>query len=92
MAGKPMTKTGQELEFTKQAIKFIAKQDQPTQGRLREAIESYPDGREPLQGYKLFKKRVGDFRIIFDDQGKILKVELVGNRGEIYRRLERGGY
>ena len=89
---KPTTKIGQELDFSKQAIKFIAKQDKSTQKRLRDAIESYPEGRETLTGYAFYKKRVGDFRIIFDNMGKVLKVELVDNRGEIYRRLQRGNY
>ena len=92
MANKPMTKTGQELGFSKQAIKFISKQNQATQKRLREEIEEYPEGIEKLTGYKLFKKRAGDFRIIFSDKGKIVKVELVDNRGEIYRRVQRGNY
>ena len=92
MVNKPVTKSEQLLDFSKQAIKFISKQDQEMQKRLREAIEEYPDGIEKLKGYKLFKKRVGDIRIIFNDKGKIVKVELVGNRGEIYRRVQRGNY
>ena len=53
---------------------------------MREAIEEYPVGVKKLKGHELFRRRVGNFRIIFNDKGKILKVELVGNRGEIYRR------
>lgn len=92
MMDDPITKSGQKLDFSKQALKFIGKQDQDTQDRLREAIEEYPDGIKKLQGYKLFRKRVGEYRIIFNDKGRVVKVELVGNRGEVYRRLKRGNY
>jgi len=92
MKNEPMTKAGQLLDFSKQVLKFIKKQDKATQARLRKAIEEYPKGAEKLDGYNLFKIRVGDFRIIFDDLGTILKVEIIDNRGEVYRRLKRGNY
>jgi len=92
MQNEPRTKAGQKLDFSKQALKFIKKQNKATQARFREAIEGYPKGAEKLEGYNLYKVRVGDFRIIFDDMGTILMVEIIDNRGEVYRRLKRGNY
>ena len=73
--------------YSKQAIKFLKKQDMTTRKRIISAIENLPKGDvEKLQGTNNFRLRVGDFRIIFDKVGNMVYVEKIGNRGQVYRR------
>ena len=78
------------IKLTKEADKFISKQDKPTRKRIIKGIEELreADYHESLVGYPLFKKRVGDYRIIYDQNGHILSIILVGNRGQMYRDLK----
>ena len=78
------------IKLTKEADKFISKQDKPTRKRIVEGIEElrHADYHEPLSGYPLFKKRIGSYRIIYDQNGHILSIILVGNRGQVYKDLK----
>ena len=78
------------IQLTKDVEKFIDKQDKPTRKRLAQAIEALPDAsyHEPISGYPLYKKRVGAYRIIYDQNGHVLSIVLVGNRGQIYKDLK----
>lgn len=74
------------INYSKQAIKFIQKQDKTTQRRIISAIESLPAGDvKKLQGQESYRLRVSDFRIIFDKDGNVLFILKIGNRGEIYK-------
>jgi len=79
-----------KITLTKEADKFVSKQDKPTRKRIIEGIEELreADYHEPLVGYPLFKKRIGAYRIIYDQNGHILSIILVGNRGQVYRDLK----
>lgn len=75
-----------EIKYSKQSIKFLKKQDMPTRKRIVSAINLLPAGDvKSLQGRNGYRLRVGDFRIIFDIDGKILYIEKIGNRGQIYK-------
>jgi len=77
---------GREIIYSKQAIKFIRKQDKTTQIRLVTAINGLPRGDvKKMQGEDGFRLRVGDFRVIYDEQGHILYIIRIGNRGEFYK-------
>lgn len=74
------------IQYSKQAIKFLKKQDTSTQKRIINAINSLPFGDvKKLQGTNGYRLRVGDYRIIFDKSGDILFIEKIGNRGQIYK-------
>ena len=49
--------------------------------------------REPLHGplAGFFKKRVGDYRIVYrvDDKNRTITVYAIGNRKDIYRNLDK---
>lgn len=83
-----------DIIFSKQAKKFIEKQDKVTKKRLRNAIlelsENPYKAREvkKLKGDSAYRKRVGDFRIVFDivDQKLRINVLKVDNRGEAYKK------
>ena len=75
-----------EVQYSKQALKFLKKQDATTRKRIINAINLLPAGDvKALQGRNDYLLRVGDYRIIFDINGNILLIEAIGNRGQIYK-------
>ena len=75
-----------KIQYSKQAIKFLSKQDKPTRIRIIEAIKRLPEGDvKKLQGQHGYRLRVGDYRVIFDKTGDILYIEKINNRGQIYK-------
>lgn len=76
-----------EIKYSKQAIKFLSKQDKPTRVRIVNAINDLPNGDvRKLHGQDGYRLRVGDFRIIFDYEGNILFIEKIDNRGQVYKK------
>lgn len=90
---KPM-----QIEYSKEAIKYIDKLDKPTKQRLKKAFDKLlkepPQGDiKALQGQRnVYRLRVGDLRILFTinaDTNIILITQIVP-RGEAYKR--KGGF
>jgi mRNA interferase RelE/StbE len=64
------------------------------QDDLREAISGLgtdprPHGAEKMKGHPFLKIRVGDYRVVYEVQDKVLLVLIirVGDRKEVYRNL-----
>ncbi len=75
-----------EIHYSKQAVKFLSKQDRVTQKRIITAINKLPNGDvKKLQGRTGYRLRVGNVRIIFDLEGNVLFIEEIDNRGQIYK-------
>ena len=75
------------VQYSKQALKFLNKQDMPTKRRIINAINNLPSGDvKKLQGVNGYRLRVGDFRILFDRDGNITYIEKIDNRGQVYKR------
>ena len=75
-----------EIQYSKQAEKFLKKQNADTRNRIRNAIRSLPSGDvKKLQGKNGYRLRVGNFRVIFDKHGNVLYIERVDNRGQVYK-------
>ena len=80
-----------ELVYTRRAAKDIQKLDAPTRKRIGKALikfkESPLDFADKLRGEALgsYRFRVGDYRIVFDLEGRDIVVLRVGHRREIYR-------
>jgi mRNA interferase RelE/StbE len=81
------------ISISKQAKKYIAKQDAPTIRRLSAAISSLAinptEIGEPLTNHETeYKIRVGDFRILYDVYKNELIVQVVKvlNRGDVYKK------
>lgn len=75
------------IKYSKQAIKFLKKQDMASRTRIISAVESLPSGDvKKLRGTNLYRLRVGDYRIIFDRRGNIIFVEKIDSRGEVYKK------
>ncbi|MFD1067067.1 type II toxin-antitoxin system RelE family toxin [Oceanobacillus locisalsi] len=84
-----------ELRVDKQAAKYLKKLDKPNRKRLMEALTKLAENPfldtnvTRLKGYtSTFRKRIGDFRIIFEvDQGNLIVLVLkIGSRGDIYKK------
>ena len=74
-----------DIRYSKQAEKFLKKQDAATRKRIRSAIQALPSGDvKQLQDRNGYRLRVGDYRVIFDNDGNIIYVERVHNRGQVY--------
>ena len=75
-----------EIKYSKAAVKFLKKQNQPIQVRIMTAIEKIPAGDiVKLQGITGYRLRVGNYRIIFDFSGNIIDIIEIDNRGQIYK-------
>lgn len=77
-----------KLRYAKEAVKTINSLDKPTKQRIKDAVESLPNGNvKPLRGIKgLYRLRVGDWRIIFSlPQNDTILVEKIAPRGDVYK-------
>lgn len=79
-----------KIEFSKAALKFLEKQDKQQRQRLYKAIYRLPEGTDvkKLKGYDLYRVRVGSYRILYsmDETIKIITIENIDNRGDVYKR------
>ncbi len=74
-----------DIRYSKQAEKFLKRQDVVTRKRIRNAIQELPSGDvKKLQGRNGYRLRVGDYRVIFDNVGNVVYVERIHNRGQVY--------
>lgn len=77
-----------DIHYSKQAEKFLKRQDSVTRNRIRNAIHNLPSGDvKKLQGRNGYRLRVGNYRIIFDRDGNVLYIERIDNRGQIYKEV-----
>ncbi len=85
-----------KIEYSRDALKFLAKLDPKSVSRIRNAIDGLtrtpPEGDiKPMQGYTDGRKRlrVGGWRVIYRYGGnaeiEILFIINIGNRGDIYK-------
>ncbi len=79
-----------KIVFQKAAIKFLKKQDKKTQERLLTTINQLPQVTDikKLKGLDMYRMRVGNMRILYtiDDSIKIISIENIDNRGDVYKR------
>ena len=83
------------IEFTPKAQRDFKALDGSVRGRIARRIDSlaenpYPPGIRKVEGEdELYRLRVGDYRVLYQVQGKVLLVLIVGigHRREVYRRI-----
>lgn len=80
-----------QVSYTKAAIKALRRMPANTLELIRAKIEDYardPSAQannvKPLKGREGIRLRIGDWRVIMDDQGNVLAVLEIGPRGGIY--------
>lgn len=79
-------------EFKTKALKQLKKLDKSVQIKIVEKLDQISKeevlyGNKRLTKFKigLFRLRVGDYRLIYDIDGKMITVLLLGHRKEIYK-------
>ena len=80
-----------QISYTKAAIKALRRMPANTARLIRTKIEAYAqdpgtqaNNVKSLKGREGIRLRVGDWRVIMDDQGNVLAVLDIGPRGGIY--------
>jgi mRNA interferase RelE/StbE len=80
-----------EIRYTKTALKALARMPTAVARLIRGKIEQYAEAPaslannvKKLQGRDGHRLRVGDWRVIFDQDGVVLDVLQIGPRGSIY--------
>lgn len=81
-----------EIRYSEQAVKFLCKVNKADAERIRAKIKQYAENPRELKNQvkKLtnslyYRLRVGNYRVIFTETGEIMKIEKIGNRGDVYR-------
>lgn len=80
-----------QIAYTRSALKALRRMPRNTADRIREKVAEYaadPASQagnvKALKGRDGIRLRVGDWRVIMDDQGNVLAVLDIGPRGSIY--------
>ena len=69
-----------EIKYSKQALKFLKKQDTITQKRILNAISVLPKGDvKALQGKDGYRLRIGDYRVIFNNMPEYISIFITHN-------------
>ena len=72
--------------YSKQALKFLGRQEKRVRDRIKAVLEKLPEGDvKKLAGRAYYRLRVGDFRILFDKDGNVILVIKIDSRGQIYK-------
>ncbi len=80
-----------EIAFSKEAVRALRRMPANTAILIRSKIDQY--ARDPaslsnnvirLQGREGWRLRVGEWRVIFDDDGAVLAILAIGPGGGIY--------
>jgi mRNA interferase RelE/StbE len=86
-----------EVRFKPAAAKELAKLPADVLRRIAPRIDALasnprPHGVEKLAGEDAWRIRVGDFRVVYTIEDRVLVVLVIhiGNRREVYKRLRRG--
>jgi mRNA interferase RelE/StbE len=79
------------ISYSKAAIRALRRMPRNVADLIRSKIEAYAEDPasqvnnvKALKGREGFRLRVGDWRVIMDDQGNVLAVLDIGPRGAIY--------
>jgi mRNA interferase RelE/StbE len=79
------------ISYSKAAIRALRRMPRNTADLIRSKIEAYADDPvsqtnnvKALKGREGIRLRVGDWRVIMDDQGNVLAILNIGPRGSVY--------
>lgn len=75
-----------KIKYSKQAYKYLMKLHRPKREQIIEAVNKIPTGDiKKLKGYDdLYRLRVNDYRVIFNQDYDIINIIKIGSRGDIY--------
>lgn len=80
-----------QISYTRAALRALQRMPANTAALIRAKIAAYAEDPasqannvKPLKGRTGIRLRVGDWRVIMDDQGNVLAVLEIGPRGGVY--------
>lgn len=80
-----------KIAYSKQAIKTLSKLSANETARIRAKLRQYAgdpasqaNNVKKLQGRSAYRLRVGDWRVIFDENDVVIEVIKIGARGSVY--------
>ncbi|NKN39716.1 type II toxin-antitoxin system RelE/ParE family toxin [Agrobacterium sp. a22-2] len=83
------------VTYAKKALKALSRIPVNEERRIRAKVVQYADDPasqannvRKLQGMDYYRLRVGDWRVIFKDDGTVIDVIKVAPRGEAYEGIE----
>jgi mRNA interferase RelE/StbE len=86
-----MATSMKSISYSKAAIKTLRRMPRNVADLVRSKIEAYADDPvshannvKALKGREGIRLRIGDWRVIMDDQGNVLAVLDIGPRGGVY--------
>ncbi len=75
-----------KITYSKNAIKFLKRQSKDVSERIIRHIEMLPFGDvKKMKNSSFYRLRVGKYRVIFDNNGTVIDVIEIDNRGQIYK-------
>ena len=81
-----------EIQLTEDALKDLRKIGHVAAAKIKEKLMAYAKNPaafahqvKKLQGVNALRLRVGDYRVLFTEDGWILHILRVGHRREVYR-------
>jgi len=81
-----------EVAYSKAALKVLSRLQPKLAARIMEKVDQFAadsqalaNNVKALAGSPYIRLRVGDWRVIMDEQGTVLLVLEIGPRGDIYR-------
>lgn len=80
------------IVFEKKSRKVLEKMDRKTRDRIMSKIKQLESNRDALAGqikwiaaYECHRLRVGDWRVFFTDDGRVLAIIKISPRGSAYQ-------
>ncbi len=80
-----------DVRYSRSALKMLRRMPRPEAERIMGKIDQFAadpkslaNNIRRLKGSAFIRLRVGDWRVIMDDQGRILAVLKIGARGGVY--------
>ena len=76
-----------EVEYSKQAVSYLEKQNERQSARIKAAINNLPVGDvRKLKGIENgYRLRIGSVRILFERNGGKVYIVKIDNRGDVYK-------
>ena len=76
-----------EIEYSKQAERYLEKQNERQSARIKAAISNLPVGDvRKLKGIEYgYRLRIGSVRILFERNGGKVYIVKIDNRGDVYK-------
>lgn len=86
-----LTSSMKKVVYSKSSVKLLRRLAANDAKRIVSKVEQYAsdpkslgNNVKPLTGSPYIRLRVGDWRVIMDDQGVVLDIIKIGSRGSVY--------